>query len=467
MPNKKRQKWQRPFRWPPSTWEFTPGMQIASDFVTLLIFVALLVTLAGAIIAWPVLITRTLEAIFRGTSEDVRNILLAVGALIGVPFLMWRTFIAAKQTEINRESHYTALFTKAVEQLGAEKTVKRRDFKPSYKVDDEGKQILEKGKPVQAISSEGQPLGEYETYELTVTNYEVRLGAIYALERIAQDSKRDATPIYLTLCAYLQNNSSPALEGSDWRPNRENDSDLVELIQVISRFAARLDEIPGYEFTNIHIPSIHVFENSMRELVFRNCTQKDVTISCDVSSLRYVDCRIDNMMVQETTAKYFHMIGGKVRYAKIFAVAIDDSVMLANFDTVVIHTSTMTNCRIEFGNEATQLLRAEFFECFFHGKEPFLYSLKKPHISETSFDGCTFLDCDLSFLESETVTFKNCEFKNCNVAMSKLYSPDEHRFVNCLTDADMELETDKISPHNVHQRWIEFRRTSAQKSLGA
>jgi hypothetical protein len=81
---------------------------------------------------------------------------------------------AHHQAQTAREGHYTDLFTKAVEQLGTTREVKRNP--PNH-----------------------DPVVETEP------NLEVRLGAIYALERIAVDSERDHWPIMEVLCAYIRN----------------------------------------------------------------------------------------------------------------------------------------------------------------------------------------------------------------------------------------------------------------------
>jgi hypothetical protein len=99
-------------------------------------------------------------------STSVRDLLVSLAAIIGLPLLIWREItghrtvdIAAKrhaeQTEADRERRVTDNFTKAVELLG----------KPEL---------------------------------------EVRLGAIYALERIAYESERDHWPIMETLTAYVR-----------------------------------------------------------------------------------------------------------------------------------------------------------------------------------------------------------------------------------------------------------------------
>src|SRR4051795_10630245 len=99
-------------------------------------------------------------------SASVRDLLVSLGAVIGLPLLIWRERTGhrtantaaerhKKQTEADRDRRITDSFTKAVELLG----------KPEL---------------------------------------EVRLGAIYALERIAHESKRDHWPIMETLTAYVR-----------------------------------------------------------------------------------------------------------------------------------------------------------------------------------------------------------------------------------------------------------------------
>jgi Pentapeptide repeats (8 copies) len=121
-------------------------------------------------------------------------------ALVGGPLVIWRVITAHvqaqaarhqaeaahHQAQTAREGHYTDLFTKAVEQLGATREVKRHlEVKPSYPHIN--------GKTEYIPSAETEP------------NLEVRLGAIYALERIARDSERDHGPIMEVLCAYIRN----------------------------------------------------------------------------------------------------------------------------------------------------------------------------------------------------------------------------------------------------------------------
>lgn len=99
------------------------------------------------------------------TFGRVRAILLTLAAVVGLPFLIWRTWIADRQNQINKESQYTELFTKSVELLGTTR-------------------IGENGKSV--------PVPE------------ARIGAIFALERLAKTSRIDYGPTIETLSAYIR-----------------------------------------------------------------------------------------------------------------------------------------------------------------------------------------------------------------------------------------------------------------------
>ena len=119
-------------------------------------------------------------------TDDIRNLAYAIGALLGgtallatVPFQLIKTWMNERQATTAEQGHITDRITKAIEQLGVEKTV----------------------------YVDGQPS--------TQPNIEVRLGAIYALERIAQDSERDHIPIMETLCAYIRENA-PASKARTW-----------------------------------------------------------------------------------------------------------------------------------------------------------------------------------------------------------------------------------------------------------
>lgn len=101
----------------------------------------------------------------------VRALLLALAAWVGLPLLVWRALTLDRQTRISRETHYTEQFRNSVKLLGA--------TMPS-----------EEGVLTPVIES--------------------RIGAIYALERLAKHSQYDYGAIIETLCAYVREHCGSA-----------------------------------------------------------------------------------------------------------------------------------------------------------------------------------------------------------------------------------------------------------------
>ena len=142
-------------------------------------------------------LTNTISTPSENGFSQVRALLLTLAAWIGAPFLIWRTWLADRQTRINRESHHTDLFTKAVELLGA--------TRPGID-----------GKPVPAIES--------------------RIGAIFALERLAKQSQTDYGSIIETLSAYVREQcGEPSTFGYD---GEDPDEDGITTQEQVKRLGA-------------------------------------------------------------------------------------------------------------------------------------------------------------------------------------------------------------------------------------
>ncbi|WP_300547417.1 pentapeptide repeat-containing protein [Roseovarius sp.] len=108
---------------------------------------------------------------WRFSLAQIAALTTVLGAVIALPLTINRLLLSRRQTETVEQGHITDRINKAVEGLGAEKTVKR------------------------------------DGDERTEPNLEVRIGAIYALERLSQDSERDHIQIMEILCAYIRENA--------------------------------------------------------------------------------------------------------------------------------------------------------------------------------------------------------------------------------------------------------------------
>ena len=132
----------------------------------------------------------------------VRAILLTLAAVLGLPFLIWRTTIAEKQNQINREGHNTELFSKSIELLGATRS-----------------------------GGEGVSSAAIET----------RIGAIFALERLSKTSQADYGIIVETLSAYVREQC-----GQPSRFTYEGDDPDEEGISVLEKTTRLRDRANAY-----------------------------------------------------------------------------------------------------------------------------------------------------------------------------------------------------------------------------
>jgi uncharacterized protein YjbI with pentapeptide repeats len=156
--------------------------------VALLVVVVVLLFL---VLNWYVAPTRPSER---------KDLILAAAQILGGTALLSGLYFTWRTLQVNREGQITERFTRAIDQLG--------------KVDDKGKKL-----------------------------FEIRIGGIYALERIARESEGDYGPIMEILTAYLRQNAllksekGTAEEGLD-EEERTPDPDIQAIISVLRRLTS-------------------------------------------------------------------------------------------------------------------------------------------------------------------------------------------------------------------------------------
>ena len=154
-----------------------------------------------------------------GDPTAIRDLSYAIAVLLGVlvaastvPFALIRVWIndrtikaAERTTNAAEQGLITDRINTAVTGLGVEKTVK-------------------------------QTAPDGKITENTDANIEVRLGAVYALERISQDSDRDHMQIMEILCAYIRTNA-PCGPCTTSMSRKEPRADIQAALTVIGRRA--------------------------------------------------------------------------------------------------------------------------------------------------------------------------------------------------------------------------------------
>lgn len=166
------------------------------------------------------------------TGAAIRNLGIVVAAMLGFPFLVWRSVVAQRNAITAEQSQITDRINKAVLGLGSEKISKRIYETPKYQKTGQNWNSDADGNPVPAVRPDGTPIVEREQFEESVPNIEVRLGAIYSLERIANDSDRDYANVMSLLAAYVRENANPRASNVKLR---EDVQAAVTLITKIGR----------------------------------------------------------------------------------------------------------------------------------------------------------------------------------------------------------------------------------------
>lgn len=152
---------------------------------------------------------------WRFTLAQLVALTTVLGAVIALPITINRLILTRRQTDTVEQGHITDRINKAVEGLGAEKTKNRMGRTIKYtEIKDQIEREFEtfewqeapfvtQGKQL----TNGPEFGPWTLFAETEPNLEVRIGAIYALERISQDSERDHIQIMEILCAYIRQNA--------------------------------------------------------------------------------------------------------------------------------------------------------------------------------------------------------------------------------------------------------------------
>jgi uncharacterized protein YjbI with pentapeptide repeats len=264
------------------------GLHPALVVFFILVWVALFFTLLTGIFWVLVAIGEKVSVSSEEEGRDLRWYLLtftaviaAFGAVIALPFTLIKTALNRRQTETAEQGLITDRINKAVEGLGASKQTKRIHETPRFRKS-KGEWMYDKnGNPLPALRPDGQKIIEREVLELSEPNLEVRIGAIYALERISQDSTRDHIQIMEILCAYIRQNAGredvPLPEGDptpeEWKSwakeGREHprlDVDVaLKVIERRSEARKQLERDNGYRLGLERAP-LHKIILSKRDL---------------------------------------------------------------------------------------------------------------------------------------------------------------------------------------------------------
>ncbi len=266
-----------------------------------------------------------LESEDRGA--DIRNIGLVLAAVFGAPFVAWRSFIAQKQADVAEQGHITDRISKAVEQLGAEKTVE----------DGDGKR--------------------------TVPNLEVRLGGIYALERIARDSDRDHVQVVEILCAYIRENAG-LVEVTSAQTDKDGNEQPAEVKQRVDTQAA------------LTVLGRRTDEQIVLEGDYRLDLRGADLRKADMANEKWQEARLDGANLQEAQINWANLQGAWLGGANLQKARLDGAnlqkawLSRADLQEAVLYRADLQGARLYHAKlHKAQLYRAKLHNARLHQAE--------------------------------------------------------------------------------------------------
>lgn len=351
-------------------------------------------------------------------------------ALLGVALTLVRIWQQERQTKTAEQGLITDRINKAVEQLGAEKVVKR----PSDT-------IIKKNTPPHDLL----PLVNTSVLsELSVPNIEVRIGAIHALERISKDSPRDHSAIMDIICSYIRENStidsSIVFPLKPWNGIKEyRDIDIIELHRTerTSRFGDHWSAGEATKWKSNITPlrvdiqtALNVIgRRGKKNLYSQNVNQKLNLSKCNLQGANFEN--LDISYINFTESKFD---GSYISNCRCIGSTFDNSSMAA----VDIHNSLWEFSSFDSTNfEGTQITENNFENCAFMSAILVGSNFRSNRISRSLFGGAKmegtfisksrFLECDFRRTEMQGIHYNSSIFRECRFVRAQL---SDSRFIN-------------------------------------
>lgn len=418
------------------------------------------------VIFFGILLTRVFYAATNGSPDDVNKLLLALAGMVGAPFVVWRVVIAARanqvakenaaeQSRIANENLYATLLTKAVEQLGATREEK---FVDEY--------ITVTGSTKKDVVSK------------TVPNIEIRLGGIYALEKIAKDHKSLHMPVMEILCSYVRQNA----ENSDFDNQNESDekSEKSEIIKKLIRIDVQA-AVSVIGRRNMSIIDEEIIGDGRKDISFEDDVRFDLS-NCRFTGLNmkgltfsranfersvFVDSNFDDAYFDRTnfsksefknvTMQNIKVNGCKLDESRFIDIYIGEAIFNRTwisrvfFENVRILDSKMLNCHFY----DSQMKTADFYRCDLSGS-----FLSRTDFSGSRFAFVVFDGSDFWYTNLDMVIFQECDLTMVQnlmwVEIDKCYVDELTKFPANFVRPHTHNWLEKSDNENIRKRWIEM-----------
>jgi uncharacterized protein YjbI with pentapeptide repeats len=293
--------------------------------------------------------------------------LIGAAGFIGLAFT-WRNLRQTREStqrtlELTEQGQITERFTRAIDQLGA--------------TDDEGKKKLE-----------------------------IRLGGIYALERIARDSpERDYSTVMEVLTAYVREN---AHEMPDLKlPS----ADILAVLRVLGRRDE--NRVPAEHRRSVDLRGTNFQRNTLRQIDLRRVDLRE-------ASLQGADLQGANLQganLQGANLERADCLGADLREAKLGGANLASAILIAylqgaNFFEANLH-------KVNLNDEYHQGPGRSFRETSF-----FSANLQEASLYALELQGASFLFANLQGADLRVAWLRGATFRGANLQGADLQGTD-------------------------------------------
>lgn len=269
--------------------------------------------------------------------EAARNFFLAFAGVFGAPFLIWRALVAhrqanaaTEQARVAQENYVTGIFSKSVELLGLEREVR-------------------------TTGSDGNLVSR------STPNTEARLGALYSLERLLDESEKDQRAILETLCAYVRGNSQLQIPSDEEEAKRFHRGELPPIpgrridvqaaITIIGRRSKRLlqrgksegwsldfrnSNLAGYDFSKLNFDQSDFSDTFLNQakltgssFIGSNFTRTNLSATtmerANFRSSNFVNSNLSKAAIDQTDFSFARIAGTDLREATVVSFNIHDA----------------------------------------------------------------------------------------------------------------------------------------------
>lgn len=328
--------------------------------------------------------------------EEIRNLGLVFIATFGLTLAAWRSHIASKDSKsknedvkISQSNSLNSIYTSAVAQLG-------------------------------------------ENIDTDTPNYSVRIGAIYALERLARDNEEYHQEVMNVLCSYVRINSrnrrGSVAENINERSlgNIENMNHMVisyvdvqEALSVLGRRDISLDK-NELDLSGCRLYMIQLGEAGWDGVNFSNVQFYNMTIrNCSFEKSKFLGSTFNNCGFYESFFEEAKMAGAQFNNCIISKTSFEKS----NLEQVKIQGQGSVLYEVNFENSILNNLNvidAELTSCKFNNSHFYGALITSSELLSCEFDGAGLDNTKFGGVDMALCTFIKSSMCNLIISEGKL-----------------------------------------------